>query len=190
GALIASGTYTIELNNTTLKAGRRLVVAKFPVRPVITKQISLAIEDATAVWDTISYSTPSSEELSQFPNQSLPRDSGTYQPQGNPQEYIILNVTFGALPGGGAVQQARSVIGFEIYGTWTTTTAAVGAGSFVRVKLGSTVLFERNATNITWWPSTIYYPQGTSYFTGWNFTLQHVLSTTSPYTIGLRVTSH
>ena len=209
GALIAAGTYTIDLNNTTVKPGRRLVVARFPVKPIITKQIVLEVEDSIEVQDSIvvkdellikdeiqvgddiTASTPSSEELSMFPNVTLPRDSGTYQPQGSgtPPGINILSVSFNLPPGGGAIQQARSVIAFEVYGTWTTTLATVGGGSYVRLKLGSVLLFERNATNITWWPHTIYYPHGTVYGNNWIFSLEWLLSASSPYTIGLRVTS-
>jgi hypothetical protein len=53
GALVAPTSYTVELANTTVKPGRSLVLLRFPVKPIIKKQIQLAVEDTIIVQDTI-----------------------------------------------------------------------------------------------------------------------------------------
>jgi hypothetical protein len=53
GALLAASSYTVELDNTTYVPGRRLVLVRFPVLPVIKKQVTLAVTDTTDVQDTI-----------------------------------------------------------------------------------------------------------------------------------------
>lgn len=53
GLLVDPASYTVELANTTLKPGRSFAVLKFPVKPVISNQVKLVVQDTIAVVDTI-----------------------------------------------------------------------------------------------------------------------------------------
>ena len=130
GALIAPGSYTVELNNTTLKAGRQLVVARFPVLPIISKQIqleivdtinvsdqigvhdSIAVQDLIDVSDTIGVYSPSYESFVQGPYQSLPQTCVLGPVEGNASD---VTFSFPPLPPGGPVEQVL----YKIEGTYT-----------------------------------------------------------------------
>jgi hypothetical protein len=52
GMLLAPSSYTVDLANTTLLSGRNFAVLRFPVKPIISKQVTYQVQDTITVVDT------------------------------------------------------------------------------------------------------------------------------------------
>jgi hypothetical protein len=52
GMLLAPSSYTVDLANTTLLSGRNFAVVRFPVKPIISKQVTYQVQDTITVVDT------------------------------------------------------------------------------------------------------------------------------------------
>jgi hypothetical protein len=52
GMLLAPSSYTVDLGNTTLVSGRNFAVLRFPVKPIISKQVTYQVQDTITVVDT------------------------------------------------------------------------------------------------------------------------------------------
>jgi hypothetical protein len=134
GMLLAPSSYTVDLANTTLLAGRNFAVLRFPVKPIISKQVTYQIQDTITVVDTISVSdgtgvldnvgvsdqlgiadninfVPQGQlSLSFTTNATLPSGILPWSPSGN-------NFPFPALGAGGSVTNVQYSLAVQDFGS-------------------------------------------------------------------------
>jgi hypothetical protein len=139
GMLLAPSSYTVDLANTTLLSGRNFAVVRFPVKPIISKQVTYQVQDTITVVDTISVSDTTgvldnigvsdglgvSDNITITPQGTVTQSYNTLNtiPSGNiPQGPPGVTHSFPGLAGGGAVQYVRFTLTTQNSNTVTAAT--------------------------------------------------------------------
>jgi hypothetical protein len=117
---------TVDLDETTLVPGKSLVVINFPAKPVVMRQVDLAVDDQLGVSDNISV-TSSSGSTESFPLTPTPQTMSWRRDSGNLG--VRVNGTRSGTWSIGSVQRVITVTVTQTatnMGTWTISSERCG----------------------------------------------------------------